>query len=124
LSADSPTACNGLSFGYELNRNPSAVAIVGSKPATCPGPTPTSLGGAVIGPFDSAVLVRVLLRDDSCSTPASEVVFYSDGDHAGLDPEDPFVVWMMDADGNCSALGPRPPVEGDLNLRATLAVLP
>lgn len=121
LGAVSNTACHALSYGYELNLDASTALPVGSKSDECPGATPISLGeGFTLGPFDHAVLVRVFLQDDTCG--GASMRFFSDGDHAALDPADPSAVWLMDAGGLCTDIGARPPDPDDLNLIISLLV--
>jgi hypothetical protein len=105
LDATSDGACNTLEFGYsvQLDESTTTAATVGTvrQGLPCGG----SLGSGVLPTFDTAVLLRVFLQDDSCATTR----FASDGDHAAQTT--PTNVAIMDAGGNCSAeSSPRPPV--------------
>ncbi|MET0920042.1 MAG: hypothetical protein ABWY77_02450, partial [Acidimicrobiia bacterium] len=122
FSGASVSACNALRYGYELNLDPSTQKLVGTRtpgPPSCGG----TFGGTTIGPLSTAVLLRVFLQDDNCLVGSSPAKFFSDGDHASLDPAHPLTVWIMDAGGDCSFVAtPRPAEVDDLNLIVTILI--
>jgi len=77
--------------------------------------------GAVIGPFSTAMLLRIWLTD--YHLPPS--TFYSDGNHALVSGSNPWTVSIMDsAVGTCGFGCPRPPAgpgQGNLNVTVTIS---
>lgn len=107
LSAISDQACNTLEFGYlvQLDESTTTSATVGGirQGEPCGG----SLGSGSPPVFETAVLLRVFLQDDSCDATR----FVSDGDHAAQTSAS--TVAIMDAGSDCSSVQtPRPPVLG------------
>ena len=97
------SACNQLSYGYQVNLG--ANFIVDSKAYGCA--SELAVGGITIGPFPTAVLLRVFLTDVSCGD-----TFFSDGNHALVTGTDPWLVDIADSGGlpGCGAGDvPRPP---------------
>lgn len=109
-------ACNRLTYGYALDNG--STTVVGSKP---PGCSTISQPDATIGPFETAVIVRLFLTDNTCSQ-----TYYSDGNHALTSGSNPYEVDIMDAGGFCEAPEgtPRSPADfGGLgNLSTTLTI--
>ncbi len=107
LSATSDSACNTIRFGYsvQLDASTPTSALVGV--ARTGVPCGGSLGSGDVPVFDTAVLLRVFLQDDSCDGTR----FLSDGDHAAQPTAS--TVAIMDAGTDCSAEATaRPPVLG------------
>jgi hypothetical protein len=81
--------CDALSYGYQVNFG--ANIALGSKPDTCANP---SLSGGVVGPFPTAVLLRIWLNDTGNPAGSCNDPFYSDGTHALVTPPNPYGVSM------------------------------
>jgi hypothetical protein len=118
-------ACNSLSTGYELNLDGTVANVVSGEPACGLLPEPD----AHVGPFPTAVLLRIVLTDDTCAPklPDGESVFDSNGSHALVTAVDDHTwsVDIMDAGGNCefptgTARPPLAPGQGNVTL--TLAI--
>ncbi len=115
-------ACDALTYGYQLNLGP--LVVVDSKPLACPYSEPVT--GATIGPFPTAVLLRVFLKDDSCGG-GPNWTYFSDRNHALVTEIGPrtFQVGIMDSFFcHFSAADPRTPSgpgSGDLRLTVTIS---
>ena len=94
---DDPTwsACNALAWGYTTG---GSNVQLGTKAYGCTG-TPVVDPDVTVGPFPTAVVLRVYLQDDTCSS----TVYYSDGDHAHVTPTGvhTYQVDIADAGGFC-----------------------
>jgi hypothetical protein len=94
---DDPTwsACNALAWGYTTG-GPNIQ--LGTKAYGCTT-TPVVDPDVTVGPFPTAVVLRVYLQDDTCSS----TVYYSDGDHAHVTPTGAhrYQVDIADAGGFC-----------------------
>ncbi len=94
---DDPTwsACNALAWGYTTG-GPNIQ--LGTKAYGCTT-TPVVDPDVTVGPFPTAVILRVYLQDDTCSS----TVYYSDGDHARVTPTGAhrYQVDIADAGGFC-----------------------
>lgn len=105
-----------LSYGYQLNLGGNVTVASHPQGTGC-----THVGGATIGPFPTATLLRIWL-DDSFGP---NYVFYSDGSHALVSGSDPFTVSIMDSFfGASGPTNPRPPAgpgQGNLNVTVTIA---
>ena len=94
--------CNELTWGFELNLK--ETMDQGTKKDTCTGPGASFIVGpfqqpdVTIGPFPTAVLVRVYLRDVTC-----RFTFFSDGSHGLTTTESPLRIVIGDADVGCQA---------------------
>ena len=112
-------ACNSLQYGYQLNFGALVTAPGSLKPAGSCGLV-SAPGTTTIEAGPTAVLLRLFLDDVSCGT-----TFFSDGDHAQLDPANPSAVWIMDGGGApaCALAGvPRSFDPADLNLVVTVSI--
>ena len=85
--------CDALTYGYQLNLG--ANVALASKPG---GPCfNAALPGATIGPFRTAVLLRIFLRDTGVPATTCDYTFYSDGSHARVTGTNPYVVDIRDS---------------------------
>jgi len=95
VTFDDPTlsACNALTWGYNVGSGDQAL---GGKTAGCFDETEPD---TTVGPFATAVVLRVFLTDNSCAN----TTYYSDGDHAIVTPTSPtsWSVDIADAGGFC-----------------------
>jgi len=86
------SACNGLEYGYTING--SGVSL-GSKPAGCSTLYPIA---TTIGPFSTAIVLRVYLTDTTC-----DATYFSDGNHAKLTlPATGYQIDIADAGSGCN----------------------
>lgn len=88
------SACNSLTWGYQLNGGSNQVK------ATFPGGCGSGTASDVtIGPFATAMTLRVFLTDNHCS-----MTYYSDGtpvDHVIVSGTNPWLLRFRDSGGNC-----------------------
>ena len=95
VTFDDPTlsACNALTWGYNVGSGDQAL---GGKAAGCGTEVE---GDTTVGPFATAVVLRVFLTDNTCAN----TTYYSDGDHAVVTPTSPtsWSVDIADAGGFC-----------------------
>jgi hypothetical protein len=95
VTFDDPTlsACNALTWGYNVG---SGDVALGGKPFGCGTETEPD---TTVGPFATAVVLRVFLTDHTCAN----TTYYSDGDHAIVTPTSPtsWSVDIADAGGFC-----------------------
>ncbi len=108
------SACNSLTYGYELSGG--SFTAVGGKPGGC---FTTPQADASIGPFDTAVIFRIVLVDNTCGD-----TFDSTGGHARVTGTNPADVDISDSGGFCEAPEgtTRPPgVNGNLSTTVTIA---
>ena len=96
VTFDDPTlgACNELSWGYTTTG--SGNTVLGGKSYGCFTETEAD---TTVGPFATAVVLRVFLTDHTCAN----TTYYSDGDHAITTPSSPtsWDVDIADAGGFC-----------------------
>ena len=114
LAPNTATNCPGdpLAYGYQLNLGANVQVATG-------GVGCNTAAGAVIGPFPTAVLLRIWLTD--FHTPV--FTFYSDGNHASVVGSNPHLVSIRDSvfgTITTGALVP-PPGDGNLNVVVTIA---
>jgi hypothetical protein len=88
------TPCDALTYGYQLNLG--ANVPLASKPG---GPcVNAALPGATIGPFRTAVLLRIFLTDIGVPPGINcNYTFYSDGSHARVTGTNPYIVDIRDS---------------------------
>src|SRR5262245_53743991 len=89
LAPNTFTNCPGdlLAYGYQLNLGTNVQLATGG--AGC-----QAVVGAVVGPFKTAVLLRIWLTD---ITPPGPFTFYSDGNHATSAGTNPTLVSIRDS---------------------------
>ena len=75
------------------------------------------MAGAVIGPFPTAVLLRVWLTDF-----APVFTFYSDGNHATVVGSNPCLVSIRDSFFGTITTGPLVSLPGDGNLNVVVTI--
>jgi hypothetical protein len=116
LAPNTVTNCPGdlLAYGYQLNLGANVQIATGG--AGC-----QSVAGAVVGPFPTAVLLRIWLTD---FTPPGPYTFFSDGNHATAAGTNPMLVSIRDS--FFGTIGPTvpftsPPGDGNLNVVVTIA---
>ena len=87
LAPNTATNCPGdsLAYGYQLNLGTNVQIATGGMGCQV-------VAGAVIGPFPTAVLLRIWLTD--FHTPV--FTFYSDGNHASVAGSNPYLVSIRD----------------------------
>jgi hypothetical protein len=116
LAPNTVTNCpaDRLAYGYQLNLGANVLVANGPAFGGC-----AVLAGAVIGPFPTAVLLRIWLTDFTI-TPFT---FYSDGNHATVVGSNPFLVSIRDSFFGTITTGPliSPPGDGNLNVVVTIA---
>lgn len=115
LAPNTATNCPGdpLAYGYQLNLGANVQIATGGM-GLC-----QVVAGAMIGPFPTAVLLRIWLTD--LHTPV--FTFYSDGNHATVVGSNPFLISIRDSffgTITTGALVP-PPGDGNLNVVVTIA---
>lgn len=107
------SSCNALTFGYDLNTGERT--SLGSKAAGC---ATVSRPDGTIGPFPTAVIVRIVLTDETCGQ-----TFDSAGGHARVAGSNPYDVDIVDAGFFCEAPEGTTRVPGiNGNLSTTLTV--
>jgi hypothetical protein len=116
LAPNTITNCPGdtLAYGYQLNLGANVTVAAGPALGGC-----AVLAGATIGPFPTAVLLRIFLTDFH----APVFTFYSDGNHSRVVGSNPFLVSIRDSvfgTITTGALVP-PPGDGNLNVVVTIA---
>jgi hypothetical protein len=85
--------CDALTYGYQLNLG--ANVPLASKPGgQCFN---AALPGATIGPFPTAVLLRIFLKDTGVPATTCNYTFYSDGLHARVTGTNPYAVDISDS---------------------------
>ncbi len=114
LAPNTATNCPGdpLGYGYQVN-------LGANVPIATGGMGCQVVAGAVIGPFPTAVLLRIWLTDFH----APVFTFYSDGNHATVVGSNPRLVSIRDSffgTITTGALVP-PPGDGNLNVVVTIA---
>jgi hypothetical protein len=95
VTFDDPTlsACNELTWGYNVG---SGDTSLGGKPFGCLTEVEAD---TTVGPFATAVVLRVFLTDHTCA----DTTYYSDGDHAHVTSTSAssWTVDIADAGGFC-----------------------
>jgi hypothetical protein len=88
------TPCDALTYGYQLNLGTNVP--LASKPG---GPCfNANLPGATIGPFGTATLLRIFLRDVGIPPGLNcDYTFFSDGSHARVTGTNPYIVDIRDS---------------------------
>jgi hypothetical protein len=114
LAPNTATNCPGdqLAYGYQLNLGAN-VQLATNGAGGC-----ALAAGAVIGPFPTAVLLRIFLTD--FHTPV--FTFYSDGNHATVVGTNPFLVSIRDSLFGTVTTGPLIPAPGDGNLNVVVTI--
>lgn len=110
------SACNELLWGYETG----GVSVqLGSKPYGC---TTTTAADITVGPFATAVVLRVYLTDLTCEG----VTYFSDGDHAHVSrlTATSWLVDIADAGGFCERQNVPAEFTGPGNLRVEVIINP
>jgi FecR protein len=114
-------ACDELAYGYQLNFG--STVQLDSKPQGCED---VPVNGTVIGPFPTAVLLRISLLDTGWPDKSAfcSDTFFSDGGHALVTGSGPWTVDVMDGNVCTStAADPRPvSAVGAGNLRLTITL--
>jgi hypothetical protein len=100
-----------LAYGYQLNLGANVQIATG-------GGGCSSRPGAVIGPFPTAVLLRVYLTDNH----APAYTFYNDGNHATVVGSNPYLVAIRDSYFGTITTGPLVPAPGDGNLNVVVTI--
>jgi hypothetical protein len=118
VTFDDPTfsACNELSWGYNLGTGDTEL---GSKVYGCFDQTDADV---TVGPFATAVVLRVYLTDETCGP----TTYYSDGDHANLTQlsASSWQVDIADAGGFCERQNTPVEFTGPGNLSVGVIVNP
>lgn len=100
-----------LAYGYQLNLGANVQIATGG--AGC-----QAVAGAVIGPFPTAVLLRIWLTD--FTNPV--FTFYNDGNHAKVVGTNPYLVSIRDSFFGLITTGPLIPLPGDGNLNVVVTI--
>ena len=105
----SPTlaACHATSYGYSVNGVDTQLA---QKPDDC---ETTTFGDQTVGPFATAVVLRVYLTDETCGA-----TYYSDGDHARVSSSN--LITIADAGPGCTIMNSPWTNSGSGNFRVQL----
>lgn len=113
LAPNTLTNCPGdsLAYGYQVNLGANVQIATGG--AGC-----QVVAGAVVGPFPTAVLLRVWLTDFH----APVFTFYSDGNHATVVGTNPRLVSIRDSFFGTITTGPLVPLPGDGNLNVVVTI--
>jgi hypothetical protein len=114
LAPNTWTNCPGdpLAYGYQLNLGANVQVATGGMGCQ-------AVAGAVIGPFPTAVLLRIFLTDNHPPV----FTFYSDGNHATVVGSNPYLVSIRDSVFGTITTAPLipPPGDGNLNVVVTIA---
>jgi hypothetical protein len=114
LAPNTFTNCPGdpLAYGYQLNLGANVQLATGGMGCQ-------AVAGTVIGPFPTAVLLRIFLTDNHLPV----FTFYSDGNHSTVVGTNPFLVSIRDSVFGQITTGPLipPPGDGNLNVVVTIA---
>jgi hypothetical protein len=113
LAPNTWTNCPGdpLAYGYQLNLGANVQVATG-------GVGCQSVAGATIGPFPTAVLLRIFLTDNHLPV----FTFYSDGNHSKVVGTNPFLVSIRDSVFGTITTGPLIPLPGDGNLNVVVTI--
>jgi hypothetical protein len=112
LAPNTATNCPGdpLAYGYQVN--------LGANVQLASGTGCQVVAGTVIGPFATAVLLRIWLTD--FHTPV--FTFYSDGNHATTVGSNPYLVSIRDSFFGTITTGALVPLAGDGNLNVVVTI--
>ena len=115
LAPNTWTNCPGdpLAYGYQLNLGANVTVATGPAFGGC-----AVLAGATIGPFPTAVLLRIFLTDNHLPV----FTFYSDGNHSRVVGTNPFLVSIRDSLFGTVTTGPLIPLPGDGNLNVVVTI--
>lgn len=107
------TNCPGdpLAYAYQVNLGANVQIATGGVGCQV-------VAGAVVGPFPTAVLLRVWLTD--FHTPV--FTFYSDGNHATVVGSNPRLVSIRDSVFGTITTGALVPLPGDGNLNVVVTI--
>ena len=113
LAPNTATNCPGdpLAYGYQLNLGANVQVATGGMGCQV-------VAGAVVGPFPTAVLLRVWLTDFH----APVFTFYSDGNHATVVGSNPRLVSIRDSFFGTITTGALVPLPGDGNLNVVVTI--
>jgi hypothetical protein len=113
LAPNTATNCPGdpLAYGYQVNLGANVQVATGGMGCQV-------RPGAVIGPFPTAVLLRIWLTDFH----APVFTFYSDGNHATVVGSNPRLVSIRDSFFGTITTGPLVPAPGDGNLNVVVTI--
>jgi hypothetical protein len=113
LAPNSATNCpaDPLAYGYQVNLGANVQIATGGMGCQV-------AAGAVIGPFPTAVLVRIWLTD--FHTPV--FTFYSDGNHATVVGSNPYLVSIRDSFFGTITTGALVPAPGNGNLNVVVTI--
>jgi hypothetical protein len=113
LAPNTATNCPGdpLAYGYQLNLGANIQIATGGMGCQV-------VAGAVIGPFPTAVLLRIWLTDFHLPV----FTFFSDGNHATVVGSNPRLVSIRDSVFGTITTGPLIPPPGDGNLNVVVTI--
>ena len=113
LAPNTATNCPGdpLAYGYQLNLGANIQVATGGMGCQV-------VAGAVIGPFPTAVLLRIWLTDFHLPV----FTFFSDGNHATVVGSNPRLVAIRDSFFGTITTGPLIPPPGDGNLNVVVTI--
>ena len=113
LAPNTLTNCPGdpLAYGYQVNLGSNVQVATGGMGCQI-------AAGAVIGPFPTAVLLRIWLTDFH----APVFTFYSDGNHSSVGGTNPRLVSIRDSVFGTITTGPLVPLPGDGNLNVVVTI--
>ena len=113
LAPNTATNCPGdpLAYGYQMNLGTNVQIATGGMGCNV-------VAGAAIGPFPTAVLLRIWLTD----MHAPVFTFSSDGNPATVVGSDPYLVSIRDSFFGTITTGPLVPLPGDGNLNVVVTI--
>lgn len=113
LAPNTVTNCPGdpLAYGYQVNLGANVQVATGGMGCQV-------VAGAVVGPFQTAVLLRVWLTDFH----APVFTFYSDGNHANVVGSNPRLVSIRDSVFGTITTGALVPPPGDGNVNVVVNI--
>jgi hypothetical protein len=113
LAPNTWTNCPGdpLAYGYQLNLGTNVQVATGGMGCQ-------AVAGATIGPFPTAVLLRVFLTDNHLPV----FTFYSDGNHSNVSGSGPYLVSIRDSVFGTVTTAPLVPLPGDGNLNVVVTI--
>jgi hypothetical protein len=113
LAPNTFTNCPGdsLAYGYQVNLGVNVQVATGG--AGC-----QAVAGAMVGPYPTAVLLRIFLTDFHAPT----FTFYNDGNHAKVVGSNPYLVSIRDSLFGTITTGPLIPLPGDGNLNVVVTI--
>jgi hypothetical protein len=113
LAPNTVSNCPGdpLEYGYQLNMGAKVSVATGGQGCQ-------AVAGAVVGPFPTAVLLRVWLTDHHDPV----FTFFNDGNHATVVGSNPTLVSMRDSFFGLITTDPLVPGPGDGNLNVVVTI--